>query len=71
MDGVWQPLRLGESGGTSVLRRLAAKLAVVAATSLLPRNSLFWERVSLSLRKNVTAVGASVGFGGKTLSFLI
>lgn len=37
-----------------MLRRLAAKLAVVAATSLLPRNSLFWERVSLSLRKNVS-----------------
>lgn len=54
-----------------MLRRLAAKLAVAAATSLLPRNSLCWERVSLTLRKNITAVEASVGFGGKTLSFLI
>lgn len=27
-------------------------------------------RVSLTLRKNITAVGASVGFEGKTLNFL-
>lgn len=27
-------------------------------------------RVSLTLRKNITAVGASMGFGGKTLNFL-
>ena len=40
MDGIWQLLRLVESRGASVRRRLAAKLAVVAATFLLPRNSL-------------------------------
>lgn len=37
--GTWQLPRLGESGGASVPRRLAAKLAVSAAVSQLPRSS--------------------------------
>ena len=54
--GIWQPLRLGEAGGASLPRRLAARLAVAAAISRLPRSAC-----ALTLRKNVTATVASVG----------
>lgn len=68
VGGIWQLLRLGESEGASVPGRLAGCQAYSNCCHL-PAATLVLRRVSLILRKQVTAVG--MGLRGKTLSFLI